>query len=364
MPALSVARVSSVQEITFVGVNLQSGDAAKWVSSSADSCDSANDATPISPVAAGGKASFSLGGDVQQLQLCYKFRYATSGGAATSFLLFPSIKLSLMRVDTATPAATAVGCSSVITILGAGFLATPSLAPACTLGSSGVGTAVVVSDTLVRCTTPAPATTGTVALRLDFGGVTASNPAVVSNFAIYDAASITLSSIYPAGGGYNLKTSVFLTGSFVNYGAPRCRFGDWEGAAGTVTNATYLTCGKPSFPDSARNSLGEYLVTVAANGQCFSAASVSFRTYNSQVNSIGTSGAPASSSVTLAITGEGFVTPTLPGAVCSFQRGSSGATTTKRTAFTALSQTSASCPTPADGAVGTWFLSVLQVAAK
>ena len=104
----------------------------------------------------------------------------------------------------------AVGCASVINITGAGFAGAASLLPTCTLSSNVALSATVVSDSLVRCSTPAPTAAGTFALRLDFGDGTASHPDVVSSFTTYDAASVTLSSIYPAGGGYNLLTNAIL----------------------------------------------------------------------------------------------------------------------------------------------------------
>ena len=235
-------------------------------------------------------------------------------------------------------------------------------AAACTLGSSGSGDAAVVSDSLVACATPSPTATGTAALRLDFGDATPTHPNVLDSFTLYDATGIAISSIFPAGGGYNLQTTVTLTGSVANYGAPRCRFGNFEGSPGAVISATSLTCGKPTFPDSERTSLGAYKVTVAANGQCYSTSSVDFTTYNSQVNSIAISGAPSSSSVVLTLAGEGFVEPGLSGAVCSFQMSEGGNTTPTKTSLTTISSTSVSCPTPVGtvGTVGTWEVSVLQ----
>ena len=355
--------MSSAQEIVFSGVNLQEGDRAKWVVAGATTCDSANDATPFAMVDAGGRTFFTFGATVQQLQLCYKFRYAGSPDAsATPYLLFPAVTVAIVRVDHATPPATAIGCSSIVSISGEGFTAAGALTPTCSLGASA-GVAVLVNDSIVTCTTPTPTSTGTAALRLDFGGATATHPDVVSSFVVYDASSIALSSIFPAGGGYNLQTTVTLTGAgFESFGAPRCRFGSFEGDAGAVIDSTTLTCGKPRFPDSERTSLGTYTVTVAANDQCYSTmftSSLGFVTYNTMVESIGLSGAPSTSSIPLTLTGEGFVEPGLPGAVCSFQMSEGGTTTTSQTALTTLSSTSVSCPTPV-GIAGTWLVSVLQ----
>ena len=359
--------MSSTQEIAFAGVNLQAGDRAKWVTEAATSCESANDATPFTVVDADRRTVFTFGATPQRLQLCYKFRYAAAGDAsATAYLLFPTITLSLIRVDAAAPSATAVGCSSTVNISGVGFSSVDSfLTPSCSLGSAGQGVAVVVNDSLVSCITPSPAAVGIEGLRLDFGGATAAHPDVLSSFVVYDAASITLSDIAPAGGGYSLQTTLTLTGTGFDatYGAPRCRFGGTvvlDGDEGSVVDETSLTCGKPRFPDSERTSLGAYIVTVAANGQCYSASGVEFTTYNSQLNSVAVSGAPTDSSVALALDGVGFITPGLPGAVCAFQMNASGTIITSHTALTTLSSTSASCPTPVGGATGIWSVSVLQ----
>ena len=262
-----------------------------------------------------------------------------------------------------TPTATAVGCSSIINISGAGFAAAGAgLVPVCSIGELSTGAVVVVNDSLVSCKPPGPAFATTAALRLDFGGATASHPDVMTLFVVYEAAAFTPFSILPVGGRYNLQMAVTLVGSgFTNFGAPRCRFGSFEGDPGVVINSTHLSCSKPRFPDSERISLGGYSVAIAANGQCYSAPSVQFTTYNSQLDSIDVFGAPSTSSINLTMTGEGFVTPVLLGAVCEFQMPVSSTTiTTIRTALTTLSSSSASCPTPAGGTVGTWSVSVLQ----
>jgi hypothetical protein len=339
---------------------MQEGDRAKWVVAGATTCESTDDATAFATVGADGSATFTFGTTVQQLLLCYKFRYAATGDAATAYLLFPAITLSLIRVDVVTPTSTAVGCSSDVHVSGAGFAAAAAVrTPTCALGALGAGVAVVVNDSLIRCTTVSASYPATATLRLDFGSLTAAHPDVVRSFAVYDATSVSISSIFPAGGGYNLQTTVTLSGSFADYGAPRCRFGSYEGALGLVINSTHLSCGKPRFPDSERTSLGAYTVTVAANGQCYSPSSVAFTTYNSQLNSIATSGAPSSSSVALTLTGEGFADPGLPSGLCLFQKTAPGALITKHTELTTLSSKSVSCPTPV-GSVGTWSVSILQ----
>ena len=86
------------------------------------------------------------------------------------------------------------------------------------------------------------------------------------------------------GGAYNLMPTVAIIGAFEDWGAPRCRFGDWVGEAGLVLNATHATCEKPRFPDAVRDEVGHYAVSFSPNGQCFPpSTSASFQTYNSQV---------------------------------------------------------------------------------
>ena len=67
------------------------------------------------------------------LLLCYKFNYrAEAGGSAdgepTPFLLFADVRAVVVRYDRVVPNGTAIGCSSDLTITGAGF-ATLALAP-------------------------------------------------------------------------------------------------------------------------------------------------------------------------------------------------------------------------------------------
>lgn len=113
------------------------------------------------------------------------------------------------------------------------------------------------------------------------------------------------------------------------------------------------------FPDTARNDVGAYRVQFAANGQCFSPTTATFTTYNSLISTISVTGAPATSSVPLYISGEGFVFPGFSGGTCRFTL-LSAANVSVTTPLTVLSTTRLQCATPAAGLVGTWQVSVLQ----
>ncbi|KAL3928232.1 MAG: hypothetical protein SGPRY_002472, partial [Prymnesium sp.] len=115
-----------------------------------------------------------------------------------------------------------------------------------------------------------------------------------------------------------------------------------------------------AFSDQTRDSLGAFSVQYAANGHCFTSTSASFTIYNSMVNSIAVSGAPATSSLLLDVFGEGFVYPGLLGGACQFRLLTSGTSLSVRTSLSALSTSHLQCPTPAAGVVGEWELSVLQ----
>lgn len=189
------------------GLPLYPSVQAKWVVASASSCVSQFDATQFSRVSERA-ATFTFDSQVRELMLCYKFNYLSSGRSPTAYILFPGVRVSIIRVDAAVPIATATGCSTSkigsahfnpqdplertsapfahfaadVTISGAGFSTLDSLAPSCTLGTSS-GEARVLSDSLISCKTPTPTEVGAGELRLDFGtDLSASHPAVVSHF--------------------------------------------------------------------------------------------------------------------------------------------------------------------------------------
>ena len=366
--------------ITFDGVNLQAGDSAKWVRSDATGCDSPFDVTGTSTVyaASGGMtASFVFGDAIRsavytgRLLLCYKFRYSQQllPSWPTPFILFANVNVAVVRYDSLLPRGTAIGCSSHLTVLGAGYsslLGAAMRSVHCGFAGLGQTSATVVNDTVLHCKSPLPLAHGTYPLRIDVGsGLTTLQETHFPNFGTFDVSKYSIDSLQPAGGPYNMEWDVMIEGTFEDWGAPRCQFGSWIGSAGVVINSTHASCRKPQFPDDVRDDTGEYAVTFSPNGQCFaSATSAAFLVYNSQVDSLRISGAASTSSVQLQIDGEGFVYPTtLAGGVCRFTRTSNDGARAAVLASTPLQTISATlvlCPTPASGVAGRWSVEVLQ----
>ena len=185
--------------------------------------------------------------------------------------------------------------------------------------------------------------------------------------------------LLPAGGAYNLEPDLAVTGAFVDWGAPRCRFTSvdnpsisWVGSAGSVIDSSHAICRKPRFPDSQRELVGFYAVAFSPNGQCFGSSpddEAMFQTYNSHVETISIQGAPSTSSISLDVAGEGFVVPALQGGLCRFTSASSanvsvptdaGLQLTVDTTLQTVSSSLIRCLTPATGVPGFWSVKILQ----
>ena len=397
-PIVTVLRAGTVASVSLSGAGMQSGDLAKWVRANATDCSSNFDAIQASPTRvaaadAGAKVIFSVVVPytaIGLLALCYKFNYQ-GRAASTSYVLFPAIRAAVVSFERVSPRATAVGCISNLTIDGAGFdaiaalvdglslqsnLSLPQLGPTaahlmCGFGALGSMPAAVLSDTRIVCRTIAPTAVGTLPLRIDISGYTAALSAAFPSFHAYNASLHQLRRISPAGGVYHLAREVGLHGDgFADFGSPRCRFdlnseGDDNIAA--FVNASFVTCRKPSFPDSFRHSSGPTVVTFSANGQCYPVSSTraGFYLYNSQIRHLRIKGAPAHSTHILDIIGEGFVVPALQGSVCRFSHvGQWLAQDTFQsvvsTPLTSISATHVQCPSPAAGQNAVWRVQVLQ----
>ena len=434
------ASATTLHAISFEGVNVQPGDRAKWVRADATSCSSEFDATTASLTLAssgassGGSSGASSGdgsdgavveagmggggdGNVSavfkfppasggQLILCYRFNYAQQAehpGKAkhTPYILFPSVRLTVLRFDKVLPSGTAVGCASALVVIGAGFASRPAVGsssstsstaehvadgPSCGFGSIGSESATVLNDTHLVCTTPVPTDTGTVAMRVDFGRLTSALPDAFPGFEIFDASASAIASVWPVGGAYNLAPIVHLRGTFGRaLGTPLCRFGNWTSPplAGYAFNATHLTCRKPPFPNSARggDEAVHHAVHFSPNGQCWPVGGMasdgavlgaSYATFNSQVDSLEVGGVPATGSVPIELRGAGFVFPALTHAgVCRYTAegivegpgsvGDSAKGVVVTSGLEVLSPTRVRCTgTPAGGQVSTWRVEVLQ----
>ena len=211
---------------------------------------------------------------------------------------------------------------------------------------------VGITEDSVHCLTPAYTSVKSETLKLHVG--TKLEFTALSAFHAYDDSSLAVTSVFPGGGAYNLVANIYVGGTMLNYGAPRCRFGKPEenlyGNTGVWLNSTHIKCEKPRFPDSYRDSLGSYDLTVTPNGQCYAASKGSFTTYNALTDGVLLLGAPATSSVEIDITGEGYVA--LAGGLCFFKQIGLPAGTTPQTFAKPLSvqsSTLARCSTPAAG---------------
>ena len=116
---ITIVHALSIEAISFQGVNLADGDRAKWVRADATDCSSTNDATGWTYVTSG-SARFTFGSraGTGPLVLCYKFRF---GGVipASPYLLFPNIRVAVMRFDSVAPHAAGVACPTTVTVSGA-----------------------------------------------------------------------------------------------------------------------------------------------------------------------------------------------------------------------------------------------------
>ena len=374
-PTLTVVRSGSSAFVVFEGTNVQAGDWAKWVPADDTSCSSVAPYSTVGKSESGVVASFAFDRSiVGALALCYRFKF---GGILppTEYIFHSHIRAAAIKFDSVLPSATGIGCSSSLTVVGVGFAAMAiddsfagaasvlrtELPLSCGFDGMGETPATILSDSRIACASPAPTALEPISLRVDLGSLTASHPAVTNAFAVFQPSASWITSLLPQGGAYNLQPNVTILGHFEDFGTARCRFGSWVGDMAEVINSSHAVCRKPRFPDAERDSVGAYAVTFSANGQCFADSSVArFTTYNSQINSMGVTGAPSTSSVTLDILGEGFVYPALEGGHCRYTLEGSASLVWVERPLVAFSTTRVQCATPAVGAVGTWSVQVFQ----
>lgn len=349
---------------------MQAGDSAFWVAANATSCDLSLQRTDIVSIDAqtgedgseeGFTAVFYFDPAIETKLLCYQFSYLDETTSnilvtPTDFILFPTIRVTTIGTMSATPTGTAVGCASEVTVTGAGFAAVNSEPARCVFANFGSTNATFTSDTEMSCETVAPATAGTTTLSLQFGDSDAPMLRVGSTFTMYRSSDVSISTATPGGGSYDLVATIELTGSFFDFGSPRCRFGgNWSGDGGTVTSSSTASCKKPAFPNSAKSIVGAISLEFAPNGQCFAPTAATYVTYNAMVNSLSLSGAPSTAPVGISIAGEGFV-PSLAGGRCNFTDEVTGVELFSDLSTT--SDTEASCNSPAGRKSATYVVGV------
>ena len=110
----------------------------------------------------------------------------------------------------ASPTGTGVGCAVNVTISGLGFATVAHLPAQCLFSSLGSTNATFINDTAMVCETPAPTAAGAYSLQLRLGGYDASTLGVLAVFAVFRPSNISISSLVPGGGSYNLVTTVQL----------------------------------------------------------------------------------------------------------------------------------------------------------
>ena len=351
-------------ELTFDGVGIMHGDKAKWVPHQLG-CSASLRVSPFTSVqvvggVAKGSFRFVFGG---AYYLCYRFMYSqqiVAGAVPPSpWVPFKDIRAVAVGVTGADINGTALGCVSNVTILGAGFSSLAFLTSpptlTCTFGTSVV-TPSSVSDDRMNCLTPAYTAVATLALKVQVGSALAFT--AVSTFHAYDSSAVVMSSVFPAGGAYNVVDDrIYISGTMLNFGQPRCRFGPESagliGDVGEYFNTSMTRCVKPRFPDSYRDALGSYVVAFTPNGQCYGASTGTFTTYNALTEGTLLKGSPSTQSVSLRITGEGYVN--IPGGRCRFTQIGVESPTTFTKPLTVESATVAKCSSPAAGVADAKF---------
>ena len=291
-----------------------------------------------------------------QLKLCYRFNYYPPASGCrqkscalhdtSGYMIFENIRLNVIEYDHVVPFGTAMGCSSVVTVRGRGFLAGGGgevLPVTCgfDMGDHYQHTrATILNDTAISCATAAPTVVGTFPMRLDWGHhmfglprgfLSTEHPDAFTSFVSFSHDVNMVTAVRPAAGPYQDTAAVDVYGSFVNYGQPGCRFGSWMGSWATWINRTYVRCEKPPFPATERGITGAYPVFFTGNAQCeptgdplpsdsLVGTGGSFRTYNAQIDGLSVNAGPDTSTTPLVVFGEGIVYPSVVGAVCRFTR--------------------------------------------
>ena len=275
-PALAVVFASTWVDLFLHGINLQAGDSAFWVPTSASTCDYVGrDLISISDTGTAFMGHFFFE-EIGSWQLCYRFNYLEASGSTfvsgpTDYLLFPDVRVATVGQMSATPTGTGVGCVSNVTIMGRGFAAARDTVVQCNYAGYGSTNATVASDTAIFCDAPAAGESDSTSLHLRFGLELHPPPLLVlRKFTIFGAEDIFVDSALPESTSYDLAKTITLTGTLYDLGAPRCRFGDYSSIAvsdAAVSSggieARNVWCEKPAFPGSEKRNLGALPISFA-----------------------------------------------------------------------------------------------------
>ena len=183
------------ETILFEGVNIQDGDWVDWVPESATDCDPTH-TRGADRAFVGSNAAVPTFTTVGVYVLCYKFNFNEQPFPGlhrpSAFLMFPAIRLSVVRIDGVTPMGTAPGCASNLTISGSGFTQLEDAALACSFDPLPIGAPASIStnfenDTMITCATPDVMVLGVASVRLLWLAPAGNHSKLVTqNFVIFD----------------------------------------------------------------------------------------------------------------------------------------------------------------------------------
>ena len=246
-PPLTVMLQNEVVNVTIDGLGLYEDDYAKWVDGATEDCAGAKALTKDrihweDDGTSAGRFYTTL--DLAEnadfngtLLLCYRSMLKTEidnfgfvsqskgkgegEGGAGGGTLFQDIRVAVLgKKVKVSPKGTGVDCASDLMIESAGYQALmdiPEAAASLTCEFDGLGSspAYVYNDTIIKCTTPTPTQLGTHSLTLTIGYPSSATPRPVlpshtfPSFGVFRPSDfrVTIGSLRPAGGAYNLEVS-------------------------------------------------------------------------------------------------------------------------------------------------------------
>lgn len=257
-PEHSVGAVGVAARVTFAGVGLRAGDAAKWLPAGSTGCDAAG-ATADASINADGSATFVLAAAGLHY-LCFRF----SDVAHPPWLAFRSIEFSAVSIESISPRGTAIGCQSVVSVRGQGLGAPAGATIECIWGALGGAKgialpAVLWGDSVISCSSPSPDRVGSAELQLRFAsslsGDIWGDIDVIGDFVAFDPDSIELTTgsgsevgmVLPAGAPYNIALDVAVSGhGLIDVGGAACSFGGHVGGPALASSdGRSAVCNKP-----------------------------------------------------------------------------------------------------------------------
>lgn len=251
--------------------------------------------------------------------------------------------------------------------------------------------ATYIDDHLV-CAIPELPYLGDFGFRVSFGLRNVS----FNDIRTYDARATLISTLSPAGSGYNRPFSIELRGSgLAGFGDEKCVLGPsvtppwttktYDSVYAKVYNASYAVCDFDPIPDGDRDQLGELNLEWYSNGQCPSTTDATFHVWNAVFLGATPLGAPlptvyeggtgtlTRTPLDVYVTGSGFSLPTsYDHATCRFSQANTSrqlldlspqrqlqTTTSYTRPAQVLSEALVRCSMPNISHVGEWSLELL-----